>query len=293
MVSPIIFKTHASQLDQSVNFEYPAPTVGRFENRYVRREQDYLIGYLSSQSGCNQACRMCHLTATGQNHYDNADLNDFEQQAEQILQHYDTQAPAQLIHWNFMARGEPLDNPLLLSNSAAVLNMLADKAKSRQLNYKFLISTIMPQALGDKSLQEIFPDVHPEIYYSIYSMAPAFRKRWLARAQSAEQGLDMLKAWQVFSGKVPKIHFAFIKGENDTEQDMIDIAKAINERDLKVNLNIVRYNPYSDKYGNESSEEVIARNTDILRELIQPAQWRIVPKVGFDVKASCGMFLKD
>lgn len=293
MTDNIVFKTHFSQEDASVNFEYPAPNVGRFESRYVRRTDDYFIGYLSSQSGCDQACRMCHLTSTGQNQLENADLNDFLQQAERVLEHYDQQTPAPLIHWNFMARGEPLNNPLIRENSGLLLTELRKKAESRNLQSKFLISTIIPESLGTMTLGELFPDVHPEIYYSIYSMSPTFRKRWLARAHSAEHGLDMLKAWQEFSGKTPKIHFAFIEGENDSESDVIEIANAINERDLKVNFNIVRYNPYSAKYGQEPSEEVIQRNTELLRSLINPAQWRVVPKVGFDVKASCGMFLKD
>ena len=90
---------------------------------------------------------------------------------------------------------------------------------------------------------------------------------------------------------MPKIHFAFIEGENDSEQDMINMAEAINKIDLKVNLNIVRYNPYSDKYGRESDESVIHRNVSILVDLLKPAQYRVVPKVGFDVQASCGMFV--
>lgn len=287
-----IIKTFKSEVDKSVNFVYDASQIGMFEARYVRRENDYFIVYLSSQSGCDQACRMCHLTATGQNKYENATLQDFLLQAEQVYSHYDEQNPAKLVHYNFMARGEALNNKLILENSGLLLSQLSDMASKRNLESKFLISTILPQSIGTMTLKDIFPSIHPEIYYSIYSMNPSFRKRWLARAFSAEKGLDMLKEWQDSTGKIPKIHFAFIKGENDSEKDMQEIGEAINSRDLKVNLNIVRYNPYSDKYGQESDEPVILRNTEILKELLKPEQMRIVPKVGFDVKASCGMFIK-
>lgn len=287
-----VIKTFKSDIDQSVNYVYDASKIGMFEARYVRREDEYFIVYLSSQSGCDQACRMCHLTATGQNKLENAKLDDFLLQAEKVYSHYDEQKPAKLVHYNFMARGEALNNQLILDNSGLLLSKLTEMADRRDLESKFLISTILPKSLGSMSLTDVFPNIYPEIYYSLYSMNPSFRKKWLAKAFSAEKGLEMLKQWQDSTGKIPKIHFAFIKGENDSEKDMEEIGAAVKSFDLKVNLNIVRYNPYSDKYGQESDEHVIMKNTEILKELLNPEQMRIVPKVGFDVKASCGMFIK-
>lgn len=292
MTQSNLIRTLTSEEDQSVNYIYDATNIGTFEARYVRREDKYFIVYLSSQSGCDQACRMCHLTSTGQNKYENATLEDFLKQANKVYEHYDLQNKAELVHYNFMARGEALNNKLILENSGLLLSSLEELANKRNLESKFLMSTILPNALGNKKIIEIFPEIHPEIYYSIYSMNPKFRKKWLARALHAEQGLDMLKEWQDETGKVPKIHFAFIEGENDSEKDMLDIAKAVKERDLKVNINIVRYNPYSDKYGKEPEECVIQRNFELLKELLNPEQARIVPKVGRDVKASCGMFVE-
>lgn len=288
--------TLTSSIDQSVNFITPANGVGFFEARHVRRDpvpggEDYVICYLSSQSGCAAACRMCHLTQSGQNEFVNATLQDFRDQAETFFEFYDRHRPANLIHFNFMARGEPLSNDLVMSDSGALLTMLGDLAKARGVQSKFLISSILPKEMGQRTLTDIFQAVHPEIYYSLYSMNPKFRRRWLPKAHSAEHGLDLLKGWQESTGKVPKIHFAFIKGENDSEQDMLDMAEAINARDLRVNLNIVRYNPYSERVGVEPEEEVIQRNTELLAGLIKADKYRIVPKVGFDVKASCGMFV--
>lgn len=280
-----------SQIDQSVNFTYPSTTVGTLEARFVRRQLDYFITYLSSQSGCDQSCRFCHLTTTGQVKLDNATLEDFLEQAKLVLAYYDTQAPADLVHYNFMARGEPLNNPLIRHDSATLLNALKGLADQRGLETKFLISSIFPKALGDLTLPQMFPLVHPEIYYSIYSMKTEFRRRWLAKAHSAEKGLEMLKEWQEFSGKIPKIHFAFIEGQNDSEEDMHLIANAINALDLRVSLNIVRYNPYDHRYGKEPTETVVNRNAELLSSLINAPATRVVPKVGMDVKASCGMFV--
>lgn len=284
-------RTLHSTEDQSVNFVQLADGPGYFESRFVRREDRYFIVYLSCQSGCDQSCRMCHLTATGQTGLVNADLAGLLRQAEAVFAHYDTRNQAELAHFNFMARGEPLNSPVMLNQHEKLFEGLEALALARGLQSKILISSIFPKTLGERTLESIFSAKHPEIYYSLYSVSEAFRKRWLGKALSAERGLDLLKSWQEHTGKTPKIHFAFIEGENDSENDMRMMADAINTRDLKVNLNIVRYNPHSEKYGVESPLEVIERNVAMLAEWIKPESYRIVPKVGFDVKASCGMFI--
>src|SRR3990167_5245938 len=101
-----------SKEDASVNFVFEKEPARILEARYVRRARDYFACYLSSQSGCAKNCRMCHLTATGQNKADNALLEDFMAQADAVLEHYDKECPpAEIVHYNFMARGEAFDNP--------------------------------------------------------------------------------------------------------------------------------------------------------------------------------------
>lgn len=292
--TPSDFQVIPSQEDASVNFVRPGNSLGFFEARYVRRTDDYFIVYLSSQSGCQKACRMCHLTATGQNKFENASYGDFISQAETVLKHYDGKTPAPLVHFNFMSRGEPLDNPVMTNDGDSVLRGLKALADQRGMKSKFLVSTIMPDSVESLSLTDMFTDsaVYPEIYYSLYSVDPSFRKRWLPRAIDPKKALEKLVQWQAHTGKTPKIHFAFIQGENDSENDVRRLCAAINESGLKVNFNVVRYNPYSEKYGCESDLTVIERNTELMRELLNPERFRVVPRVGFDAKASCGMFIE-
>lgn len=63
------------------------------------------------------------------------------------------------MHYNFMARGEPLANKILLDSGTELLAKLGEVSIDAGLPAKFNISTIMPLTLK-KSLVEIFPRDH-------------------------------------------------------------------------------------------------------------------------------------
>jgi 23S rRNA (adenine2503-C2)-methyltransferase len=278
-----------SQLDHSVNF-VEEQLVGFLESRFVRKCNDYFIAYLSSQTGCNRGCTFCHLTATGQTSFVDSSHNDFMAQAIQIFKHYrNEKVPAKWVHYNFMARGEPLANKILLDSGDELLTKLGQIAKDEGLPAKFNISTIMPVTLK-KPLIEIFGYINPTIYYSLYSTNEEWRKKWMPAAMPVSMALQMLKEYQDFSKKIIKIHYAFIENENDSAEEVNAVCNAINSAELICEFNLVRYNTASPEQGVESSEETITRNIDIIRERFD-GKVQIIPRVGFDIKASCGMFV--
>lgn len=291
-----------SKIDNSVNFVKKTQS-GFFESRYVRRNNnnDYFITYLSVQDGCNLGCRMCHLTATKQTSMQESSITDLSTQALYVFDHYKTliedgkQEPTDRMHFNFMSRGEALNTNMFSNNKSAyetlkTLRFLAESELS--MHSTFLISTIMPNSFEDKSLKDIFKIIHPHIYYSIYSLNPKFRKKWLSNAMSPDLALEKLKEWSDFSGGKVKIHHAFIKGENDSESDVRELCEKLKSFDLYPDFNIVSYNPFSEKHGEESSKEVIERNKKIIESELSN-NVKIIPRVGIDVKASCGMFVSD
>src|SRR5215472_15501555 len=155
-----------SQIDRSVNF-VEEQLVGFLESRFVRKCDEYFIAYLSSQTGCNRGCTFCHLTVTGQTSFVDSSHNDFMAQAIQVFKHYRAQKNrAKYMHYNFMARGEPLANKILLDSGDELLTKLGQVSKEEGLPAKFNVSTIMPVTLK-KSLTDIFQYVNPTIYYSI------------------------------------------------------------------------------------------------------------------------------
>ncbi len=279
-----------SQLDQSVNF-VEENLKGFIEARYVRREENYFNCYLSSQSGCNKGCRFCHLTATKQTQFEDVTPDGFLKQAHDVFQHYrDESKPAKFVHYSFMARGEALANKFMLDNADEVLLPLCQLAVSNGLNPKVNISTIMPKTL-DKRLIDVFRIVTPTIYYSIYSVNREFRDRWLPAAMPAYHALDKLSEYQQATKKIVKIHYAFIKGENDSLADVEAVLDAVETRNLQIEFNIVRYNPFSPEQGQEADEETVQRNFGYIKGRL-PGKVRLIKRVGFDVKASCGMFVE-
>jgi 23S rRNA (adenine2503-C2)-methyltransferase len=279
-------KVLTSNLDASVNFIENQLT-GFVETRYVRRTEEYFIAYLSSQSGCNQGCRMCHLTATKQTQFRNCDQQDFVSQMETVLSHYEKDIPARVVHINWMARGEPLSNPTITKTGTELLLRLGRMVADRGLKVKFNISTIMP--LGFRTmLSECFPMITPTIYYSIYSVDDSFRKKWLPAAMPVSKALENLAEYQRISKKIIKFHGAFIENENDREKDIVAMMSMIQRHGIVGEFNIVRYNPFSSEQGVESP-----CIRPVMQIINQYMPCKIIPRVGSDVFASCGTFIGE
>jgi len=284
-----------SKIDNSVNFIEEA-LAGFFETRYVRKCDEYFICYLSSQNNCNKACKFCFLTAMKQTKTDDSLPIDFLSQASKVLKHYKASGKkANYANLNFMARGEVLSNRYILNDADSILYDLGRLVTTfdPDLGVRFNISTIMPRDLN-KSLKDIFKIIHPTIYYSFYSANDKFRKKWLPNAMEINKSMALLKEYQEFSKKKIKLHHCFIEGENDSVDDVYGMIDKINEFKLDCEFNLVRYNPYSSVQGKESSDEVLARNLDIITRLLPSFDNKVqeIPRVGRDVAASCGTFIE-
>lgn len=280
-----------SQIDASVNF-IEEQLVGFLESRYVRKVDNYFICYLSSQTGCNRGCKFCHLTVTKQISFTDATIEDFMRQWRVIEEHYlASERPTQYVHFNFMARGEPLANKYLLREGDQLLHRLGKAAKYLGLKAKFNISTILPQTLN-QPLEDIFQYIHPTIYYSLYSINKSFRQKWMPGAMGLDDALYALKCYQAFSKKIVKIHHAFIQGENDSEGDVEDMCTLLNQTGLIWEFNLVRYNPFSSEQGVETDPKRLGELLDLVT-FYAPGKVQMIPRVGRDVFASCGTFYND
>lgn len=281
-----------SKQDPSVNFAERA-LEGFLEARYVRKIEDYFICYLSSANGCNLGCRFCWLTSTKQTRTTYCTTEEYLEQARQVLEHYIGQAPAKYMHFNFMARGEILANPHFLENADEILFRLGKLVHEYDpsLAVKFNVSTIMPKALKPLSLANVFKIVQPTIYYSLYHWDQDFKRKWMPQAMPTVEAIEMLAEYQEISKKKIKIHHCLIKDENDHPEDVKIWAEELHRQNILWDFNLVRYNPYSEKEGVETDDAGIDEYLHEVRAWC-PGEVKVIPRIGTDVLASCGMFIQ-
>jgi 23S rRNA (adenine2503-C2)-methyltransferase len=292
--------TKKSEIDDSVNFyrEYGTHTKGIIECRYVRRTEDYFIVYLSSDIGCNKACRFCHLTQTNQTSSNYLSWDNVHKQIEKVFEHYKTQKPAKKVHFNFMARGEPLSNDKFEQSWEFINSSMESFARREDLDYQVNISTIMPLDYRENLMKQFNGKV--TIYYSLYSMNHDFRRKWLPKAMPVGRALDILKDIQSYNNIGVKLHWAFIEGENDSVEDFEKIYSNLPWYGVSIEgINIIKYNPFSERQGkgisNNKLVELISAYEHYSKdnEHYNLSPIKLIPRVGFDVNASCGMFVNE
>jgi adenine C2-methylase RlmN of 23S rRNA A2503 and tRNA A37 len=278
-------KVIKSAIDESVNFVQERD--GILESRYVHRPgADYFVCYLSSHTGCNKACRFCHLTATGQTYMRDATIQELVAQMVPVFEHNAKTDNISAVNINFMARGEPLANMTLLKNWHEFTLVLHGLCKAYGLEYNINISTIMPEEMEDVDLADVFGS-EVTLYYSLYSLKPRFRRRYIPKSMDPYAALLKLRDWQQRTGGRVVIHFAMIQDGNDCYGDHHNMLDYLLKIGLDTRLNLVRYNPPDPKKSRE------APNWLSLFELwkFEFPESKIVSRVGEDVYASCGMFV--
>ncbi len=291
--------TLISKQDPSVN----TVLINGYESRFVVRDHTPII-YLSSFNGCDKACRMCWLTQNNQTDMVPADLDMFIEQARCSLEHaeafFKDQTAPQSLHFNFMARGEPLVNPTVMGDWETLSKSLIEEAEKvfPGVLVKFKISTIMPHLYDTDENGTVtggytdipFTTNHPEIYYSLYSVQTAFRKRWLPNTQEPKEALRLLSSYSRKGGSV-WIHGAFIEGHNDSLVSINDMIRAIKHYNTTNKFNIVRFNSPDESKWVEPTEEWLEEIVKFMER--QGLEVQMVPRVGHDVAASCGMFYEE
>ena len=288
MIEPKVL-IQKSEIDRSVNFIINLDN-SFIECRYVRRTDKQVIVYLSSFNGCNLSCRFCHLTATGQTGNIPVSRDLYEFQLYKVLDYWwnnDRTGDEETINLNFMARGEPLNNPEFKYDYYELNKALVDICQTYGFtDINFNISSIIPNDINVQNLYSLIDD-NTKLYWSLYSPSTKFRKKWLPKSMAVDSSAQIINNYREYGGQVV-LHSAFIKGQNDSEDDIKELIGFIKYHGLDdLNFNIIAYNPYDSRYGEETD-----RKSEIYQALSEAMNGRvqIIGRIGFDVKASCGCF---
>lgn len=288
-MSPLDYGRIVSTIDESINYSKPTADGGMIETRFVRRIEDRFIIYISSMTGCDKACRHCHLTQTKQVMATHLSHDEMIEQARVVLQSSDI-SKSTLVHFNFMARGEPMSNTNV---NASLFIALKNLATQYGLESRIKISSIFPLDFKFTQISEIYNAECPPVdfYYSLYSLDTSWRKRWLPKAASPDVAFRWLANFQKNTGNRVILHWAIIHGENDSPETIPDIINYVKSFGIRFDFNLVHYNPPNSK--SQIASESTKRNylLKMKRHLSGVGRVKDIPRVGFDVKASCGMFL--
>lgn len=225
------------------------------------------------------------------------DIATYGQQIRTVLTHYRDQKDgglcpeAQRCNINFMSKGDAMANKYVIKEYPKLWQEMDQICREFGLEAKPNISTIMPHTIKNHSLIDIFQDKPVYLYYSLYSMNPAFRKLWLPNALPAEEALDKLKEFQERQNRVITFHFTLIKGHNDNMVDIYHMAEELQKRNFNGKLNLVRFNPHPAVSDVESEPEKIKDIFDILSSIFNNPKSYIVPRLDVNTKTPCGMFV--
>ncbi len=263
---------------------------------------NHLSIYVSSHTGCRMACRMCHLTATGQTSMQSVDRQGFRRQIQQALREYTSQPKqASHVYINFMARGEPLMNAAIQRGEMADMFLEWQDLCAREAGFPTLrvnVSTIMPKGVEQgPSLETMFPVAlgrQIRLYSSLYSQRDEFRRVWLPQAMPVASALSKLHAWSMKSRSPITFHWPLIQGHNDDVQDAQDLARMLKKDFYDTGrYQLVRFNSPDLARYKEASEERRRLVFDALTKAFDdPSRSKRIDRVGEDVFASCGTFFR-
>jgi len=297
-------KKLASVLDNSINYitKYGKSEI---ECRYVRRNNNYISVYLSSHNGCKMGCKFCWLTQNNQTDFKHVTIDEYNNQLCRVLSPHSQNSENKntRINLNFMARGEPLSNKYLVNDYKKLYNKLNDTIINMNFSeLKMNVSTIMPHTINNMNLIDIFRNDPVALYYSIYTHNDAKKQKIMPNAMNTLSALDKIKEFSENKDANPAnqvvFHGAFIENFNDNLEEIKDMANIIKSYGFKKSkFNIVRYNPHknNDLLNNEVNTEKLDQIFEILNNSVTNKvkynKSRIINRVGYDVYASCGMFV--
>jgi 23S rRNA (adenine2503-C2)-methyltransferase len=229
---------------------------------------------ISSQAGCALDCAFC---ATGHQGF-NRNLSAQEILGQVLIAA--EEIPEDITNIVFMGMGEPLAN---YDNVIRAVRILVDDFGFGLSRRRVTISTsgLVPQLL------RLADDCNVALAVSLHATTDAVRDRLVPinRLHPIDKLLDACWQYaQVLASRHVTFEYVMLADVNDSEDDAKRLAALLQGRPAKVNL--IPFNPFPGAQFTCSSQQVIDRFTQTLRERAIVATIRRAR--GDDIAAACG-----
>jgi adenine C2-methylase RlmN of 23S rRNA A2503 and tRNA A37 len=291
------------------------PITNKIETRESERNK-YSI-FISSSVGCYMQCKFCHLTLKKAEHIkitEDAVLANLKEAMLDIVK-YNPSIVKRYVKLSWMGMGDAINKPEMVFNvTLKLLDWIFENKYSIGLDGVDL-STVMPKLKNtswihtfhklEEELKQ-YPKnptykmdnveytnnlyTHRNIFRLFYSVESAIQEKRDIVVPNAMHLVNAVKHFKEYEkdGKYPIIlHHLLVDGLNDSEEELDELIKFVNENFKDNELRILRYN-FCAKSSYKESEKVVSQirkisdNINFLKVQISP---------GTEVSAACGQFI--
>ncbi|ONI46564.1 23S rRNA (adenine(2503)-C(2))-methyltransferase [Candidatus Epulonipiscium fishelsonii] len=229
---------------------------------------------ISSQVGCNMGCKFCASTIGG--------LKRNLIPAEMLAQVYKISEDIneKISNVVIMGTGEPLERLDITTKFIELIN----SHKGQNIGPRHI--TISTCGLVPQILELADTAIQVTLAVSLHATTDESRKQIMpiANKYSINQLLDACKTYINKTGKRISFEYSLIDGQNDTQDDAIQLSNLLNG--MLCHVNLIPVNKIETQFFESSSKNRIKDFADILKN--RGIKTTIRRTLGQDINASCG-----
>lgn len=275
-----------SSLDKTVKYVFRLNDGVIMETSYIDNGTGKDIICVSSQTMCSMGCSFCHLTDyVGKVKLRNMNFSEIIESVDFIYRDLNL-VNNRLLLVSYMGMGEAV------MNSDNVLISMKKLMQSYE-NIRFGMATSLPKGKWKNFIKiaEVVKEskIPLKIHLSLHYTRDLQRNEFMPGSLNIKPSISALEFYHQITGNPVEIHYTLIKGQNDTIEDSWNLISLIENREIPVKF--LRFSPKE----NDDNEETDKKRISYFREKLEESgiKTEYYEPPGFDVAASCGMFLME
>lgn len=250
----------------------------------------------SCSTGCQMNCNFCHLTIKKAT-FKPSNLDRLVHNIKSAILHEFKLNPDiadKNIKLCWMGMGEALTSLRDVSFATTIiLNWAVTKGYAKGIE-GVDISTVLPK-LPDKWMKQLsalnhqlevfFDNTELRLFYSLHSVDQKVRDKIIPNAMALNKAIPRLKELHNTTGIPIILHYMFMEGINDSEEQVEDLSKFIKDKGLgDFQLRILRYN---------SADPDIKESPELFDLLKKVPHNKVQFSAGTDILSACGQFVVE